>query len=638
MRPLHVIAAVCVARAQNAVLLCGSAHTGTHHAKLALEALGLSNIVVDHPQHARYEAHLAAHPSSRVLLTTRDTARWQAIIKQSRPEAALEKARARREAYEKGVRAASTNLLELDLEAGATYGALCVFLGITQGCPAAMNTLPRNLDMRPPPKVALQNHESVTALLAKARARPSVVACKAALLVYPGFEKIHRIAIDRADEEWPLGWELREFLPEAFLVDSVLHHPCRAPFDPLQELPLASTPRLFIVPAAWRVLSLVQGGQELLKRAWALLDSVIAGRYWEPLMEHHVLLHISTARVIDAWGRRGHDHRLIVPHLEGPNGDHRKEVLVPGPRTVVAPYFVEPPRLVAAALDAAGLATAPRSRVFLRAAGQKGARARHAVAATFKHVSGADVALVENRYEGTSQVRGTTVSGASRAATRQHFLDTASRTRNATFCLVPTGYTASTRRFYEALAAGCIPVVISDQFPLPFRDALDWNKAIVRHGQRDVESLPRRLAAIGDEEIARRRAAALELFDRVDYASGAAVDMLLDRFAALVAPGTRSRPGPDVSVELVATGPLRVRAGTQDAARAKQCLPAGLVAGALKIDASRVVGSEGGLRVLLDKAAVLAATAPRGNCGRELFLAAAAAALRMAHPDEVVIN
>ena len=156
----------------------------------------------------------------------------------------------------------------------------------------------------------------------------------------------------------------------------------------------------------------------------------------------------------------------------------------------------------------------------------------------------------------------------------------------------------------------------------------------MRHGQRDVASLPRRLAAIGDEEVARRRAAALELFDRVDYASGAAVDMLLDRFAALVAPGTRSRPGPDVSVELVATGPLRLRKGTQDAARAKQCLPAGLVAGALGVDASRIAGSERALRVLLDKAGVLAATAPRGDCDRP-FLAAAAAALRMAHPDEV---
>ena len=95
MRPLHLLAAACVARAQNAVLLCGSAHTGTHHVKLALEALGLSNIVVDHPQNARYEAHLAAHPSTKVLLTTRNPSRWRTSIQQSRPEAALEKAQAR---------------------------------------------------------------------------------------------------------------------------------------------------------------------------------------------------------------------------------------------------------------------------------------------------------------------------------------------------------------------------------------------------------------------------------------------------------------------------------------------------------------------------------------------------------------
>ena len=121
------------------------------------------------------------------------------------------------------------DLLELDLEAGASYGALCAFLGIDQGCPAATDTLPRNLAMQKPPKIAPQNHESVSSLLATGRVRSTVVACKAALLVYPGFEELHRTAIDRADEEWPLGWELREFLPEVFVVDSVLHHPCRAP-------------------------------------------------------------------------------------------------------------------------------------------------------------------------------------------------------------------------------------------------------------------------------------------------------------------------------------------------------------------------------------------------------------------------
>ena len=129
MRPLLIIAAaVLPARAQQ-VLLCGSAHTGTHHVKLALEALGL-DVTVDHPQHARYEAHLAAHPSTKVLLTTRDAGRWRTSIQQSRPEAAREKAQARREAYEKGVRAAATHLLEIDLEAGATYGALCAFLSL----------------------------------------------------------------------------------------------------------------------------------------------------------------------------------------------------------------------------------------------------------------------------------------------------------------------------------------------------------------------------------------------------------------------------------------------------------------------------------------------------------------------------
>ena len=255
MRPLHLVAAACVARAQNAVLLCGSAHTGTHQVKLALETLGLSNIVVDHPQFARYEAHLAAHPSSKVLLTTRDAGRWRTSIQQSRPEAALEKAQARREAYEKGVRAAASHLLELDLEAGATYGALCAFLGVSEGCPAATDTLPRNLAMQKKTP-APQNHESVSSLLATARMRTNVVKCRAALLVYPGFEDIHREAIDRADAEWPLGWELREFLPEVFVVDGTLHHPCRAPFDPLQDLPLAAT-------------TLSKSAQARFSRSWA---------------------------------------------------------------------------------------------------------------------------------------------------------------------------------------------------------------------------------------------------------------------------------------------------------------------------------------------------------------------------------
>ena len=43
------------------------------------------------------------------------------------------------------------------------------------------------------------------------------------------------------------------------------------------------------------------------------------------------------------------------------------------------------------------------------------------------------------------------------AETLEAYLDTMARMRNATLCLVPSGYTATSRRFYEALENGCAP-------------------------------------------------------------------------------------------------------------------------------------------------------------------------------------
>ena len=399
MRPLHLIAAACVAHAQNTVLLCGSAHTGTHHVKLALEALGL-DVTVDHPQHARYDALLAAHPSSsKVLLTTRDAGRWRASIQQSRPEAALEKAQARREAHGKGRPHRGD-----DLAGAGPRGRRYVWRfyarssALAKGAPAATDTLPRNLAMQKPPKIAPQSHESVSSLprrpacgRASWRARRLYWSTRASRRSFTP-----ALRIDRRDEEWPSAGSCASSCPRFLWWTAWLHHRAARPFDLSQKLPLASTPRLFVVPAAWRVLSLVQGAQELLKRAWALLDKVVAGRYWEPLMEHHVLLHISTARVVDAWGRRGHDHRLIVPHLEGPNGDHRKEVLRggrgrswrPTPRRAAAPR-----RRRAGRRRARGRAAV--ARLPARRGPEGRARARHAVAAAFRNVEGADVTLVE---------------------------------------------------------------------------------------------------------------------------------------------------------------------------------------------------------------------------------------------------
>jgi len=49
--------------------------------------------------------------------------------------------------------------------------------------------------------------------------------------------------------------------------------------------------------------------------------------------------------------------------------------------------------------------------------------------------------------------------------------------QSSTFCLAPSGHTCTTRRFFDAIAAGCVPVVIDcEQQALPFESQLDYGR------------------------------------------------------------------------------------------------------------------------------------------------------------------
>lgn len=70
-----------------------------------------------------------------------------------------------------------------------------------------------------------------------------------------------------------------------------------------------------------------------------------------------------------------------------------------------------------------------------------------------------------------------------------------------TFCLISRGVRLTQPNFLEAMAAGCIPVIMADNYVMPFNEILDWTLASIIIRENDLHSVMSVLKAVSKQKI-----------------------------------------------------------------------------------------------------------------------------------------
>lgn len=68
--------------------------------------------------------------------------------------------------------------------------------------------------------------------------------------------------------------------------------------------------------------------------------------------------------------------------------------------------------------------------------------------------------------------------------------------KSSKYCICPMGYEVNSPRIVEAIYYECVPVIIADNFVLPFSDVLDWSTFSVVVTEKDIPRLKEILLAI----------------------------------------------------------------------------------------------------------------------------------------------
>jgi Exostosin family len=121
---------------------------------------------------------------------------------------------------------------------------------------------------------------------------------------------------------------------------------------------------------------------------------------------------------------------------------------------------------------------------------------------------------VQTQFIARARYRGGATDATRRAQTTQEFYQNIAET-DYTLCVRGGGNFS--KRFYETLAMGRIPVLIDTDCLLPFEPGLAWDGFVVRVPANDLASLPRRVAdhfaAVGTAGLAEQKKKCRQLWN-----------------------------------------------------------------------------------------------------------------------------